>query len=153
MVARLLAIVVTSRSPRRAQAWTTLPLRCRTSPRSMSGSTGSGAGTPSSSANSRRAAACGSSPGSISPLGIVHAPASLRAQNGPPMCPTSTSTPSTVPRNSRSPALVRGTSDGRGVDDEAVPHVAVDDAVVRVVHLVGLDGLDDRGDAVLGAEV
>ena len=39
---------------------------------------------PVSSANSRSAASAGVSPGSTSPFGIIHAPASLLRQNGPP---------------------------------------------------------------------
>jgi hypothetical protein len=46
---------------------------------------------PVSSSNSRRAAASASSSSPYSPLGIDHARSSLRAQNGPPMCPSSTS--------------------------------------------------------------
>src|SRR5699024_2229125 len=53
------------------------------------------------------AAACGSSSSSYSPLGIVHA-RSRRAQAGPPMCPSRTSTSSSVVERNRSrPALRR----------------------------------------------
>ncbi len=41
----------------------------------------------------------------------------------------------------------------RRVDDEAVAHVAVDDAIVCLVDPVGADRLDLCADAVLGAEV
>ena len=52
----------------------------------------SGGSTPSSSRNSRqRGIQRASSPSANSPLGIDHAPASLLAQNGPPMCAMSTS--------------------------------------------------------------
>ena len=46
---------------------------------------------PVSSWNSRRAASSGCSPASTSPFGTDQARASLRAQNGPPMWPISTS--------------------------------------------------------------
>ncbi len=50
-----------------------------------------GTGSPISSWNSRQAATNGSSSAPYSPLGIDHAPSSLRAQIGPPMWPSSTS--------------------------------------------------------------
>ena len=43
--------------------------------------------------------------------------------------------------------------DRRGVDHEAVAHIAAHDAVVRGGHVVGADRLDHRRDAVLGAEI
>jgi hypothetical protein len=59
-----------------------------------------------SSANSRRAAAAGASlPGSNSPLGIDHAPSSLRDQKGPPGCASRTSSPETPVRYASIPAL------------------------------------------------
>ena len=50
----------------------------------------------------------GSSPSTYSPFGIDHAPSSLRAQNGPPGWPISTSTPPSVTRYSSRPALSFG---------------------------------------------
>lgn len=97
----------TSSSASRAQTVTVLPLRCRDSPSAIHSP--GGTGTPSSSTNSRRAAAAASSSGPYSPFGTDQAAASRPAQNGPPMCPISTSTsrPSTpsVTRKRRSPAL------------------------------------------------
>src|SRR4051812_31388590 len=54
------------------------------------------------------ARARGSSPASHSPFGTDHAPASLRAQNGPPGWTSRTSSGSR--RKSRMPALVTGTT-------------------------------------------
>src|ERR1035437_4900118 len=84
----LLVVAPASRSPAMAQTRTSLPPFWRTSPSSRAGP--SGTGTPSSSSNSRRAAASGSSSGAYSPLGIDQAPASRRAQNGPPGWTSST---------------------------------------------------------------
>jgi hypothetical protein len=47
---------------------------------------------------SRRATSSGSSPGSISPFGIDHAPSSLLRQNGPPGCTSSTFRDRPLPR-------------------------------------------------------
>src|SRR5439155_312928 len=80
---------------------------CRISPRSAAGPVGGS--VPSSSENSRRAAASASSPGAYSPLGIDHAPASWRAQNGPPGWTSSTSTAFPRPRCKRIPALLAAT--------------------------------------------
>src|SRR5204863_2480756 len=91
-----------SASPSNAQACTSLPALWRTLPSGRNGPSGR---TPVSSSNSRRAAASGSSPGSTSPFGMVHAPASLFAQNGPPGCARNTSSPPPRRRNSKSPAL------------------------------------------------
>src|SRR6185312_4844844 len=99
----LLTIAAASRSPARANTVSRLPLGWRTVP-SGTGLPGGG-GVPSSSVNSRTAAASGSSSGPCSPLGSDHAPSSLRAQNGPPMCPSSTSGPAGPGRCSRMPAL------------------------------------------------
>ena len=102
-VKTLLTIRSASRSPRSANAVTCLPPDCRTVPRSTSSP--GGGGDPSSSVNSRAAAAAGFSSGSYSPFGIDHAASSFRAQNGPPMCPRSTSGPAGPPRCNRIPAL------------------------------------------------
>ncbi|CAM5714348.1 hypothetical protein SCALM49S_05698 [Streptomyces californicus] len=98
----------TSSSASRPQAVTVLPLRCRDSPSAIHSP--GGTGTPSSSVNSRRAAASALSSGPYSPFGTDQAASSRPAQNGPPMCPISTSTSrspaaSSVTRKSRSPAL------------------------------------------------
>ena len=50
-----------------------------------------GRASPSSSSYSRRAASSAASSGPYSPLGIDHAPRSLAAHSGPPMCPSRTS--------------------------------------------------------------
>ena len=78
-----------SKSPGMHHTLIIFPPGCRSSP---SGSAGpGGAGVPISSKNSRLAAARGSSLWSYSPFGIHHAPSSFLAQNGPPICPSSTS--------------------------------------------------------------
>src|SRR6476620_5218880 len=102
----LLTVPSRSRSPRTANAVMTLPLGCFNGAKSMRGP--SGAGLPSSSANSRCATVHGSSPSTYSPFGIDHAPSSLRAQNGPPGWPISTSMPPSVTRYSSRPALSFG---------------------------------------------
>src|SRR5690349_7539510 len=61
---------------------------------------------PSSSLNSRRAALSSSSPGSTSPLGMLHTPASRRVKYGPPGC-ASRKRPSGSTINK--PALTLGT--------------------------------------------
>ena len=94
-----------STSPSTAQACTTLPDFCRIWPSSVSGP--SGGASPVSSANSRRASATGSSPGSISPLMTVQCPSSFRAKNGPPGWPSSTSRCPSRRRHGRRPALTR----------------------------------------------
>jgi hypothetical protein len=66
-----------SKSPSQANACTILPLFCFTGVKAMNGAC---ATKPVSSVNSRSAAASNSSPGSTSPFGIVHAPASFLAQ-------------------------------------------------------------------------
>jgi len=53
----------------------------------------------------RRAASMGVSPSSWPPLGIDHAPKSLRDQNGPPGCTSNTSSPAGRRRKSSSPEL------------------------------------------------
>src|SRR5690606_17278689 len=100
------AIASGSSSPRSANAVTTLPPDCRTSPSDTS--LPSGGGMPSSSVNSRRAAASGPSSLPYSPFGTVQAPASRRAQNGPPMWPSNTWGTSSTTRYSSIPALRRG---------------------------------------------
>ena len=102
----LLASSSTSKSPSAAHARTRLPPDWTTSPRSTQSS--SGAGRPSSSANSR-AAVARSSPSSTSPFGTDHTPSSRRAQNGPPGWTSSTSMPSPPRRKRRRPALGFGT--------------------------------------------
>ncbi len=109
----LLTAAAASRSPSTAQTRTCLPPDWATVPRSISSP--SGTGWPVSSPNSRRAASTGASSGSCSPLGSDQACSCLRAQNGPPRCPTSTSTrgavgaepwsPAADRRNTRIPAL------------------------------------------------
>src|SRR5205085_1747881 len=59
----------------------------------------------SSSWNSIFARSSKSSPAAGSPFGIVHAPASLFRQNGPPGCTSNTSTRAAVRRNMSRPAL------------------------------------------------
>src|SRR4051794_10495312 len=103
----LLTQAAASRSPSAAQTVSSLP-PARTSPSSTNSVAGQG--EPSSSANSRSATANGSSPSPYSPLGIDQPPASFFAQNGPPMCPISTSSPSPARRYSSTPALVLGIS-------------------------------------------
>ena len=93
-----------SKSASRANTVTCLPPRWRTEPSGTSGP--SGGAEPSSSVNSRTAARAGSSSAPCSPFGIDQAPSSLRAQNGPPMCPSSSSGPSGPVRYSSRPALV-----------------------------------------------
>src|SRR3954447_11002639 len=104
-----MVFVPASRSPSAAQTVSSLPL-----PRTWPSGTSSAAGTgePSSSSNSRWATASGSSSGPCSPLGIDQAPSSFLAQNGPPMWPSSTSTPppSAARRHSSTPALVLATA-------------------------------------------
>src|SRR5687767_5883414 len=63
---------------------------------------------PVSSVNSRRAASSGSSSGSMTPFGIVHAPASRSFQNGPPGCARNSSSPFGDRRYNSSPALTLG---------------------------------------------
>src|SRR4051812_22323611 len=99
----LLVEASASRSPSAAQIVRTLPLAF-TAPSSTNSDAGTG--EPSSSSNSRRATANGSSPSPYSPFGIDQPPASFLAQNGPPMWPISTSTPSAPRRWSSTPALV-----------------------------------------------
>lgn len=70
-------IVSGSNSPAAANASTIFPPLWRTAP---SGSSFPETRNPVSSKNSRRAAAAASSPAAISPLGIDHAPSSLRDQ-------------------------------------------------------------------------
>ncbi len=61
-----------------------------------------------------RRGAAGSSSSPYSPLGIDHAPASLRAQKGPPGCTRSTSiSPSALRGTASSPALTLGTAPHR----------------------------------------
>ena len=78
----LLFAVAGSRSPSRAQAWTTLPPFWTMVPSSIGSP--SGGRLPVSSSNSRRATATSSSSPSASPLGIVQWPASRFVKNGPP---------------------------------------------------------------------
>src|SRR6185503_8892557 len=59
--------------------------------------------------------------------------------------------PSIAHRKARIAGLF--SSEGRGVDDEAVADVGGEDALPRLVDPVGGDDLDLGGDAVLGAEV
>ena len=99
----LLTIASASRSPSTAQAVTSLPPFWRTLPRSAS-SAGDSA-VPVSSSNSRSAHACASSSSPYSPFGIDQAPASLRAQNGPPGCTIRTCGSPSTSRYSRMPAL------------------------------------------------
>ena len=47
----------------------------------------------------------------------------------------------------------RRSVDAGGVDHKSVPHIAVDDAVVRLVDAIRRDGLDVSADPVLSAEV
>src|SRR5687767_9790614 len=82
-----------------------LPARWRTEPNGMNGSFGS---IPVSSWNSRRAASSGSSSGSSTPLGIVHAPASRSFQNGPPGWARKSSSPACDRRYNSRPALTFG---------------------------------------------
>ena len=77
----LLARSEGSQFPAKAQALTSLPLFCRTVPRSTKGGV---ARKPVFSLNSRWAAASGSSPALNSPFGIVHEPLFFFAQIGPP---------------------------------------------------------------------
>src|SRR5262249_13966007 len=78
----------------------------RTAPSGRKGPSGV---SPVSSVSSRRAALSGSSPASISPLGMVHAPRSFLAKNGPPGCTSSTSTAGpALRRKSSRPALSFG---------------------------------------------
>ena len=102
----LLVMCAASRSPSSDHARTSFPDFWRTSPRSVASPRG--AAVPSSSSNSRRAAASGSSPGSYSPLGTDQAPASRRAQIGPPGWTSSTSTSPSRSRCRRMPALLLG---------------------------------------------
>src|SRR3954447_17000779 len=95
----LLTMRSASRSPATANAAMTLRPD-RTVPSSRSSPAGTG--EPSSSANSRRAAARGASDRGCSPFGMDHAPSSLRAQNGPPMCASSTWTAPSGPVRCRS---------------------------------------------------
>src|SRR5579864_5251020 len=85
----LLLMFFTSRSPSTAHASTIFPPACRIDPIERTGPIG--AGTPSSSWNSRRAATSGSSPSANSPFGIDQAPSSRLTQKGPPGCTSSTS--------------------------------------------------------------
>src|SRR6185437_1628928 len=101
----LLTAVAGSRSPSTAQPNTTLPDFWRISPSSICGP--SGTRWPVSSANSRRATAATSSPGSTSPFGIVQWPWSFLTQMGPPLCARSTSSAPPRSRHRRMPALVR----------------------------------------------
>src|ERR1700742_169730 len=104
----LLCASAASRSPGTANAVTTLPPACLNGAKSMRGPAG---GTePTSSSNSRCAAAHGSSSCVYSPFGIDQAPSSLRAQNGPPGCAIRTSTTPSRIRYSSRPALSLGTS-------------------------------------------
>src|SRR5262245_7245244 len=105
VVIRLLRTAAGSASPSQAQAWTRLPAFCLTLP---SGRNGPAGAKPVSSWNSRQAAASGSSPGLSTPLGMVQAPASRLAQNGPPGCARKTSSPPAVRRKSSRPALTSG---------------------------------------------
>src|SRR5579884_1504370 len=77
----LLANAARSRSASHAKACTIFPLLWLTG---RSGIIGSGGSRLVSSANSRRAAATRLSPDSTKPLGMVQAPSSFLAQNGPP---------------------------------------------------------------------
>src|SRR3954453_17420376 len=91
-----------SRSPSAAKASTLLPPAWRTVAR--------GNGTalrrvPVSSSNSRSAASTGASPVSTMPFGIIHAPASLFFQNGPPGLISRTCAAPSRSRNRRMPAL------------------------------------------------
>src|SRR5579862_8793828 len=95
-----------SASPRTAQAWTTLPLFCRTG---VSCRKSPSTVMPVSSASSRLAAASGSSSELISPFGMDQAPSSLCAQNGPPGWTRNTSSIPSRWRNINTPALVAAT--------------------------------------------
>src|SRR4051794_34590557 len=92
----------TSRSASTAQAYTVFPLRCLIGLSSMNVPW---IEEPSSSKNSRLAAASGSSPSVNSPFGMDHAPVSLFRQKGPPGCTISTSTLPARLRYTSSPAL------------------------------------------------
>jgi hypothetical protein len=101
----LIVLLITrsgSASPSQAQACTNFPAFCRMAPSGMNGPWG---GSPVSSSNSRHAAANRSSPGSGTPFGMVHAPASRCRQNGPPGCARNSSRPRDCRRYSSSPAL------------------------------------------------
>ncbi len=98
----LLTSAAGSQSPSIAQARTCLPPVCLTSPSAMNFPSGT---KPVSSANSRCAASNGSSLSLYSPLGIVQAPKSFYAQNGPPGWTRKTSIWSSFRRNIRIPAL------------------------------------------------
>src|SRR4051794_29731007 len=98
----MLLIAAGSRSPSTAKASTCLPPAWRT--------VASGNGTavtlvPVSSSNSRSAASAGASPGSTMPLGIIHAPASLPRQNGPPGLISRTCVTPPLARKRSTPAL------------------------------------------------
>ncbi len=108
-------IGVRSRSASMAKACTVFPLFCLTG----ASATKSPAATRFvSSVNSRRAVATRSldRPGSTRPLGIVQAPSSFLAQNGPPGCPSRTSN-SLTRRNTTSPALISAV---RGIGRSAI---------------------------------
>ena len=94
-----------SKSPSSAKATSCLALDRRNAP---SGSNAPSGTAPTSSENSRRAAASRSSPGSIRPLGMDQAAASFPAQNGPPGCTSSSSRPDGRARCSRIPAEISG---------------------------------------------
>src|SRR5205814_429812 len=84
--------LVTVNGDRPAGSW---PPGCRSSPMDTSPTAGTGRSTPSSSTHSRTAAASGSSSSRCSPFGTDQAASSLRDQNGPPMCPSNTSSDGT----------------------------------------------------------
>src|SRR5215204_4491445 len=94
-----------SRSPSAANASTHLPPDWRTL---ASGNGIASSLVPVSSSNSRSAASAEVSPASTAPLGIIHAPASLLRQNGPPGLISRTSVRSSRSRKSRIPALGGG---------------------------------------------
>ena len=109
----LLRIAAGSHWPANAQACTILPPFCWIGVSSRYGPRPS---APSLRRIRRSAAASKSSPGSISPLGMVQAPSSLWRKKGPPGCASSTCSPASALRYIKSPALLRGMYfDRRGV--------------------------------------
>src|SRR5207249_11172866 len=94
-------------SPSKAQASTVFPPVWRTEPSGISEPVRAQLSTawPVSSSNSRLAPSSGSCPGPISPLGMLHAPSSLRSKTGPPGCTRNTSIPGPARRNIIRPEL------------------------------------------------
>src|SRR5579871_1828889 len=99
-----------SQSPSNAHAVMIFPLGCFNSPSSMNSPTGT---KPVSSSNSRFAASKGGSSSRYRPFGIVQAPGSFLAHNGPPGCTRNASNSESLRRYIKRPALRFGISRSR----------------------------------------